>query len=258
MVFAPFEKLTQGCAVVVGGSGGLGQAIVRRFAEVGSNVALSYRNNRDTADALCAEIEGMGVQGLCQRVDVADVRSIESLVNAAEAKFGTIHTLVFATGPAIRMSAIADLPPAEWAAAVNADVMGFFNVAHASIPALRRSRGSIVALSTAGTKRYPPLDVCSAGPKAAVEMLITALTREEGRNGIRANSVGVGQIEAGHSMTLMDDPRFVRLAERVVKATPLRRYGKAEEVADAVLFFASSMADFVSGENICVDGGGHV
>jgi len=198
------------------------------------------------------------VTGLCRRVELSDLDSIDDILFGAERECGSIHTLVFATGPSIRMVPIAELPPAEWASAVAADVMGLFNVCHKAIPFLRRSKGSIVALSTAGTKRYPTLDVMSAGPKAAVEMLIKGVAREEGRNGIRANAVGVGQIEAGLSLELMADPRFRRLAERVVSSTPLRRYGTAEEVANVVLFLASSLAAFVSGEVICVDGGGHI
>lgn len=253
-----FDELKKGGAVIIGGSGGLGAEITRTFARIGSGVAFNYHRRADRAQALSDELTGVGARVLMQQADLQDLGSIRSLLDAAEAAFGSVHTVIYASGPTVRISAIADLPPAEWASIVNTDVNGFFNLLHVAIPVLRRSRGSIVALSTAGTTRFPPLDVMSAGPKASVEMLIQGVAREEGRNGIRANSVGVGQIEAGQGLSIQDDPRGKRLAERVLAATPLRRYGQASDIANTVLFLASNMAGFVTGERICVDGGGHV
>ncbi len=253
-----FTELQQGCAVVIGGSGGLGAEISRTFARVGSAVAFNYHQRIERAESLQTELEQSGARALMQQADLGNIESIKTLFAEAEQQFERIHTVVYASGPTVRISAIADLPPQEWAAIVNADVNGFFNLIHVAIPFLRRSRGSLVALSTAGTKRFPPLDVMSAGPKASVEMLVQGIAREEGRNGIRANCVGVGHIEAGQGLSIQQDPRGKRLAERVLAATPLRRLGSAADIAHAVLFFASPMASFVSGEMLCVDGGGHV
>ena len=258
MAFQPFENLKDGCVVVAGGSGGLGRDIVRKFASVGSNVAFSYLRREQAAQDLEREVQAMGVQAFSARVDLTNVASIEAWMAQAEQRFGRVHTVVYASGPLVTIGPIAELDPAVWAAAVNTDVNGFFNLCHVGIPRLRRSKGSIVALSTAGIRRYPSLDITSAGPKAAVEMLVNGITREEGRNGIRANVVAVGQIAAGQGTGHLHNPRFQRLADKVVQATPLRRMGQGSEIADAVLFFASSMASFVSGESICVDGGGHV
>lgn len=258
MAFQAFENLKEGCAVVAGGSGGLGREIARKFASVGSNVAFSYLRRELPAQQLERELQTMGVQAFSSRVDLTDAATTADWMAQAEQRFGRIHTVVYASGPVVTIGPIAELDPAAWAAAINTDVNGFFNLCHAAIPCLRRSRGSIVALSTAGTRRYPSLDITSAGPKATVEMLVNGITREEGRNGIRANVVAVGQIAAGQGAEHLQNPRFQRLADKVVQATPLRRMGQASEVADAVLFFASSMASFVSGESICVDGGGHV
>jgi len=255
--FAPFAAMRDGCALVAGGTGGLGRAICRRFAQAGSPVVVGWRGDAAAGEALARELDRDGPGGLAARIDLSDPEGVEAAMQAAEARFGRVHTVVCAAGPKVKVGAIADLSPADWRAALDADAGGFFTLAVAAIPRLRRSRGSIVALSTAGTRRYPPLDVMSAGPKASVEMLVTGIAREEGRNGVRANAVGVGQIDAGQGAQMHDDPRFQRLAARVLKATPLRRFGTAEEVADAVLFLASPMASFVSGEMICVDGGGH-
>lgn len=251
----PFE---QGCALVIGGSGGLGVEICQQFCHHGSAVAFNYHSNERRAAELSERLSGNGGKSLYQQADLQDLSSLAALFEQAESNFGSIHTVVYASGPKVRISAIADLPPAEWAAVVNADVNGFFNLIHIAIPYLRKSKGSLVALTTAGTKRYPPLDVMSAGPKASVEMLVYGIAREEGRNGIRANCVGVGHIDAGQGASIQDDPRGKRLAERVLAATPLRRLGSAEDIANAVLFFSSPMAAFISGETLCVDGGGHI
>jgi NAD(P)-dependent dehydrogenase (short-subunit alcohol dehydrogenase family) len=253
-----FEELRHGGAVIIGGSGGLGSEIVRRFARIGSAVAFNYHRNAERAEALNAEVSATGSRSLLRQATLQDIDSIRALLSAAEQTFGSIHTVVYASGPTVRIAAIADIPPQEWADIVNVDVNGFFNLVHVAIPFLRRSRGSLVALSTAGTHRFPPLDVMSAGPKASVQMLVNGIAREEGRHGIRANCVGVGHIEAGQGLLIQQDPRGKRLAERVLAATPLRRLGTATDIANAVLFFASPMAAFISGEMLCVDGGGHV
>lgn len=253
-----FEALQEGCALIIGGSGGLGAEICRSFARVGSGLAFSYQQRSARAEVLQQELAADGHSSLFAKVDLQELDTIRALFAQAESRYGRIHTVVYASGPTVRISAIADLPPAEWAAIANADINGFFNLIHVAVPYLRRSKGSLVALSTAGTTRFPPLDVMSAGPKASIEMLVQGIAREEGRNGIRANCVRVGHIEAGQGLAIQDDPRGKRLAERVLAATPLRRLGSARDVANAVLFFASPMASFISGENLCVDGGGHV
>jgi NAD(P)-dependent dehydrogenase (short-subunit alcohol dehydrogenase family) len=153
---------------------------------------------------------------------------------------------------------IGKVPPEEWRRVIESDVIGYFNLLHVAIPALRRTRGSIVELTTAGTRRYPARDILSAGPKAAVELLTRDIAREEGRNGIRANCVGVGWIDAGQGSEMKQIDRQTSFMDRFVKAKPLGRLGTAEEVADAARFFASDQATYVSGNLVFVDGGGHV
>jgi NAD(P)-dependent dehydrogenase (short-subunit alcohol dehydrogenase family) len=150
------------------------------------------------------------------------------------------------------------MPREQWESCVATDVFGFFNIIQAALPYLRKTQGSIVALSTAATQTYAPLDILSAGPKGSLEQLVKAVGREEGKNGVRANGVRVGHIDAGQGVEIQDDPRGKRLAERVVAGTPLRRLGTADDISNAVIYFASSMASYVTGEFIAVDGGGHI
>jgi NAD(P)-dependent dehydrogenase (short-subunit alcohol dehydrogenase family) len=248
----------KGCAVVIGGSGGLGAEICRAFAATGSSVAFSHRHRQDQATQLAQSLSAQGVRVLTQRVDLAQRDTVQSFLREAVEACGSIHTLVYAAGPLVRLDAIADVPAQELAAALQADTIGFLHAAQCAIPWLRISQGCIVALSTAGVRRHPPLDIQSTAPKASLEAIVRGIAREEGRHGIRANCVGVGHIDAGQGVSIQEDPRGRRLAERVLAATPLRRLGTAADIAHAVLFLASPLAAFVSGESLCVDGGGHV
>lgn len=253
-----FDALRDGGVVVVGGTGGLGAEVCRRFAALGSGVTIGYRSQAARAESLRDELGGGGARILAARIDLAEPESLDAAFAASEAAFGRIHTVVFASGAVVRLEPISRMPREAWAECISADVLGFFNLIQAALPYLRRAQGSLVAMSTAATQRYAPLDILSAGPKASVEQLVKAVAREEGRYGVRANGVRVGHIEAGQGLSIQQDERGRRLAERVREATPLRRLGTAEDIANAVLFFASPMASYVSGEFIAVDGGGHV
>ncbi|HHX89322.1 MAG TPA: SDR family oxidoreductase [Paracoccus sp.] len=247
-----------GAVIVTGATGGLGRALCKAFADQGLPVAAAYRSNHEAAQALLKELADSPGEVTATPVDLLDSDAVRQFLADAAARFGGIGTVVHAAGPKVKIKPIVDFTPEEWNEGLTTDVTGFFTLCHHAIAHLRKSGGSIVALSTAGTKRYPPLDVLSAGPKASVEMLVRAIAREEGRNGIRANAIGVGQIEAGQGAELLAEPRFQRLAQRVLDSTPLRRWGTAGDVSNVALFLASPMASFVTGEVICVDGGGHV
>jgi NAD(P)-dependent dehydrogenase (short-subunit alcohol dehydrogenase family) len=251
-------SFARGTVLVVGGSGALGQAICRGFAKAGSPVALTYNKNKSAAEAVAADIENTGRKCSARQLDLARSASTAQVVEEAESTFGRIHTLVYASGPFMEFGKIADTDPAEWKRVVDADIVGYFNLVHAAIPALRRSRGSIVALTSAGTRRYPPGDILSAGAKASVEMLTRAIAREEGRHGVRANCIGVGWIDAGLGRSILSKPGVSELMTRFLRGTPLGRLGTAEDVAAVAVFLASDAASYVSGNLICVDGAGHV
>lgn len=247
--------------LVVGGSGGLGQVICRRFAESGSAVALTYNSNRERAEVAAAGVAAAGRKASIHGMRLENYAEVEAVIAEAELSHGSIHTVVYASGPNVTHEGympIAQVTPTEWERVVRADVIGYFNLIHAAIPALRRSAGSIVALTTAGLIRYPVGDILSAGPKAGVEHLTMGVAREEGRHGIRANTIGVGWIDAGQGATMKNIPRQAGFAEKFLKGTPIQRFGTAKDIADTALFLASASAGYVSGNLVCVDGGGHV
>ncbi|SDX73545.1 NAD(P)-dependent dehydrogenase, short-chain alcohol dehydrogenase family [Saccharopolyspora shandongensis] len=246
----------RGVAVVTGGTGGLGSAICRMLAERGAGVALTYRSDQRAAESLVAElVEGGGVAA-ADRLDLTDASQSKLYLDSVVERFGAIHTLVHAAGPLIPQVHLSKVEPADFAKHLAAEAEAFFNVVHAALPALRASKGSIVAITTAATHRYPVRDGLSAGPKGAVEATARALAAEEGRFGIRVNCVGPGMLTDGMAADLMASGDLDERALEVTKRNiPLRAFGSAQDIAEAACFLASDRAKFITGQKLDVDGG---
>ena len=169
--------------VVFGGTGGLGQAICRDFARQGCKVAFTFRIAHETAAALT---RSLGSDSLHEQVDLAQMESVSAFIGRAKEKFGRVDTVVYASGPDIAQPYVADVTATQWRNTIDADLHGFFNVVQGTLPLFRMQKeGSLIALTAAATRRYPPRDSLSAVPKAAIEQLVVAVARE-GRFGIRA------------------------------------------------------------------------
>lgn len=246
----------EGVALVVGGSGGIGSAIARGFAAAGVTLAITYRHHRDAAEAVAEEIRSAGGACSVHPVDLGDLDSVKACLEQLVEEHGQIHTIAHAAGTHIDQPYISKVTPEAWRNTMDWDVNGFFHVAHAAIPHLRKSRGSIVFVSSAGLKRFPPGDVLSVAPKGAIEALIRGIAREEGRNGVRANNVAVGVVDAGMFPKLVERGELSQeWIDAATRNTPLRRFGTPVEVADAAVFLASSRARYITGQTLFVDGG---
>ena len=248
-----------GAALVVGGSGGLGLAITRMLARRGANVAITYRSRATAATATVASAREWGVRASAHALDLAAAESAEAaadLVTAVAGEYGGLHTLVYAAGPHVPMTHLSSVAPATMAAQLAADAAGFFQVVHPALPHLRHVQGSVVAVTTAATSRYPARDGLSSAPKAAVEALVRALAAEEGRFGVRVNAVGPGMLTDGMAARLITSGDLSAEALEVARRNiPLGRFGNATDVAEAVCFLASARAGFISGQKLDVDGG---
>jgi 3-oxoacyl-[acyl-carrier protein] reductase len=245
-----------GVALVTGGSGGIGAAVCRLLAARGSDVVLSYRANADVARAVVAGVEAHGRVAEAKQLDLLDAPAAAALIEQIVDRFGTLHTLVHAAGPHVPQRHLSRVAVADLRDRLEEEAAAFFNVLSPAIPALRQSAGAVVAVTTAATRRYPVRDGLSAVPKAAVEMLVRAVAAEEGRYGVRANSVGPGMLTDGMAERLIASgelgPDALDAARRNIA---LRRFGTAEDVAEAVVFLASDRATFITGQMLAVDGG---
>lgn len=246
-----------GVALVTGGSGGIGRAVCQRLAEAGSDIAVGYRQNAETAKDVAEAIRSLGRRAITIQVDTADEIAVKEAVNSAAQEFGGLHTLVYASGPDLPMQHISKTPPSLFRDFMLQDAVGFYNLVHPALPHLRSSRGSIVALTTAGLRRYPARDILSVAPKAAVEAVIRGVAKEEGRFGVRANAVGIAAVEAGMHWRLRESGHY---NEETLETTRRNRgliyNGQPQDVAEAVVYLASrKTAPYVTGQTINTCGG---
>lgn len=243
-------------ALVVGGSGGIGRAICQRLADDGFAVFVTYRTRPEAAETACRTIReagGVAEAGFC---DLTRAETVRACVDQAGTKCGPLGAVVFASGPSVEQAYVSQLSTEKLTEALQADVIGFVNLIQAALPVFRQQGGgAFVALSSVAVHSFPPKDILGGVPKSAVEMLCRAVAKEEGRFGIRANAVSPGFIEAGLGQKFIDELYTPDVWDRQRQNVPLRRFGQASEVADAVTFLASERASYVNGQTLRVDGG---
>src|SRR5215472_5177749 len=238
-------------AVVCGGSRGIGRSIARGFAGAGAAVSICVRG-ADSLAATRAELAKLGPAAHAATCDLADGPAVTRYIAVAAEALGGIDILVNnASG-----FGMAD-DEAGWEASVAVDLMATVRASRAAIPVIERggSGGSIVNISSISGYRPSPRSPPYAAVKAALFNYTTTQAAVLARKGIRVNCVAPGSIEFPGGTWEKRKGDNPKLYNRILESIPFGRLGHPEEVANVVLFLASPLANWVTGQTITVDGG---
>ena len=248
-------KLEGKTALVAGGGRGIGRAISLALAREGAEVAVADIL-KENAEAVRGEIQGIGQKALALQVDLTKKAEVDQAVGETIARFGKLDILVNCAGWD-RLEPFIESNEETWEKVIAINFKSVLNTTKAALPhMISRRGGKIVNISSDAGRVGSTWESVYAGAKGAVIAFSKTVAREVARHKINVNVVCPGLtdtplLEAIRSQS----PKTGRLIEAVIKATPFRRVAQPEEIAEAVLFFASPSADFVTGQTLSISGG---
>ena len=229
---------------VTGASGGIGEAIAKKFAENGYFVGVGYNTNREKAENLAKEIDGVAV-----KADVSDEKSVSAAMNDFLLRAGRLDVLVNSAGIALPIKTLLDTTSKEFDKAFSVNVKGVYNCCKAAIPAMLDGGGSIINISSMWGVTGGSCEAIYSAGKAAVIGFTKALAKEYAAAGITINCVAPGYIDTPMNDNLSDENKKLAIAD-----IPVGRAGEGEDVAKAVFYLAEN-GGFVTGEVLSVNGG---
>ena len=244
-------KLLEGkTALVTGASKGIGNAVAKKFAEQGANVAFTYLSSVEKGEALEKELASLGIQAKGYRSDASDFAAAEQLINSVVEDFGSLDVLVNNAG-ITKDNLLMRMTEEMWDQVINVNLKSCFNTVKAATRTFMKQRGgsirnmtSVVGIKgNAGQGNY-------AASKSGIIGFTKSVALELGSRGIRCNAIAPGFIET--EMTAVLDEKMVQSWR---DAIPLKRGGTPEDVADCSVFLASDMSTYITGQVLQVDGG---
>lgn len=237
-------------AVIVGGTTGIGRVLALGLAEAGADVVATARR-RHLVDEVAADIEARGRRTLRVVSDVADRTSLEQAREACLAEFGRIDVLVVAAGVTRRVPTLA-MDEADWQRIIDTNLTGTLRTCQAfGGPMVAQGRGRIITIASLSSF-VGLLEVAAyTASKAAVAGLTRALAVEWAPHGVTVNAIAPGVFQTDLNRALLESPR----GQEFLLRTPMRRFGRIEELVGAAVFLASDAASFVTGHLLVVDGG---
>jgi NAD(P)-dependent dehydrogenase (short-subunit alcohol dehydrogenase family) len=249
MSASPFD-LSGRVAVVAGGTTGIGRALALGLAEAGADVIATGRR-QPAVDEAAAAIEARGRRTLRQTTDVGSAASLRQLRDACLAAFGRVDIVVAAAGITKRVATL-EMSEADWNQILDTNVTGMFRTYQVFAPDMI-ARGSGRLIGVASLASFVGLQEVAAytASKAAVAGLTRALSVEWARHGVTVNAIAPGVFETDLNREILKGAR----GQEFLMRTPMRRFGRTEELAGAAVYLASDAASFVTGQLIAVDGG---
>ncbi|GAA4851464.1 3-oxoacyl-[acyl-carrier-protein] reductase [Algivirga pacifica] len=246
-------KLLEGKNLLItGGARGIGKSIVERCADMGANVAFTYvsESSAPKAEALAAEISEKGVKCVAFRSDASNMADAENLIKEFTAEFGTLDALVNNAG-ITKDTLLMRMSEEQFDQVVQVNLKSVFNLTKASLRTfLKQKFGSIVNMSSVVGVRGNAGQANYAASKAGIIGFSKSVALELGARNIRCNVIAPGFIETEMTGAL-DEKQIAAWVENI----PMKRGGKAEEVADLTAFLASDMSSYITGQVIEINGG---
>ena len=238
------------CALVTGGSRGIGRAVCLELARQGANVAVNYAGNAKAAQETVEACKALGVQAVAIQADVADAAACEAMVKEVLARFGRLDILVNNAG-VTRDGLMPMMKEADWDAVLDTNLKGAFHCMKAVYrPMMKQKYGRIVNLSSIVGLRGNAGQANYAASKAGLIGLTKSMAKELAARNVTVNAVAPGFIDTDMTAALPEKAR-----EAMLTTIPMGRLGQAEDVAQAVAFFAGDASAYVTGQVLCVDGG---